>query len=141
MTVVSASAWLAGLGNIVGVEQCLGCTTGGVGVAQGAHDGLHDGAVEDDDQLVGKTLRIFGLATFGVPGEVATELELVVAGDLPGWVAGVCQFGSGVDERAAAECLGRRPPAQAVEYRQDLLTGRRAGVFGRNVLADDGGAG
>src|SRR5215469_4181455 len=131
---------LGGLGNIVGVEQCLGRAAGGAGVAQGAHDGLHDGAVEDDDQLVGKELGICGLATFGLAGEVAAELELVVAGDLPGWVAGVGQFGGGVDEWAAAECLRRRPSAQAVEYCQDLLAGRGAGVFGRNVVADDGGA-
>src|SRR5262249_33788699 len=78
-----------GLGNIVGVEQCLGRAAGGAGGAQGAQDGLHDGAVEDDDQLVGKELGICGLATFGLAGEVAAELELVVAGDLPGWVAGV----------------------------------------------------
>src|SRR6516164_6434717 len=103
----------------------------------GAHDGLHDGAVEDDEQLVGKALGVFGLATFGLAGEVAAELELVVAGDLPSWVAGVCQFGRGVDEWAAAEGLGRSPPAQAVEYRQDLLASRGGGVFGRHVLADD----
>src|SRR5262249_61076663 len=59
---------------------------------------------------------------------------------LAGWGAGGGLFGWGCGGWAGAECVGRRPPGQAVEYWQDLVAGRGAGVFGRQVLAEDGGA-
>jgi len=86
-------------------------------VQAGAHDGLHHGPVEDDNQLIGQALGILGAATLGLAGEV-------VARDAPGRMTGVGQLGGGVDEGAAAELIRRRPSAKAVEDRQDLLAGR-----------------
>ena len=122
------------------VEQGLDRGPCGVGMLRGAHDGLHDGAVEHDDQLIGQPLGVGGLAALGLVGEVLAEPELVVAGDPPGRVTGVGQFGGCVDKRAAAERLRRRPPAQPVEDRQDLLAGRAAWILGRDVQAEDGAA-
>ena len=93
------------------VEQRLDGGPRRVRVPRGTHDGLHDGTVEDDDQLIGQALGVFGQAAVGLAGEVVAEPELVVAGDPPGRVARVCQFGGRVDEGAAAERSRCRPSA------------------------------
>ena len=71
------------------VEQGLNRGPNGVVVLSGAHDRLHDGAVEDDDQLIGQALGVCGSAALGLVGEVLAEPELVVAGDPPGRVTGI----------------------------------------------------
>jgi hypothetical protein len=57
-------------------------------VLAGAHDRLHDGAVEDHDQLVGQELGIRGAAALGLAGEKVAQPQLVVARHPPGEVAG-----------------------------------------------------
>ena len=85
------------------VEQRRNRGPRSAGVQCRAHDGLHDDPVEDDDQLIGQALGIGGLAALGLAGEVIPEPHLVVARDPPGRMAGVGQFGGGVDEGTAAE--------------------------------------
>ncbi len=128
------------LGDALRVEQRLDRGSCGVGVPRGTHDGLHDGPVEDHDQLIGQPLRILGAAALGLAGEIIAQTQLVIARDPPGRMPGVGQLGGRVDEWAAAESGRRRPAAKPVEDRQDLLAGRRAVVVSRQVHAEYGRA-
>jgi hypothetical protein len=60
----------------VRVEERLDRGPRGVGVPHGAHDGLHDGAVEYDGQLIGQALGVVGLAALGLAGEVVRSRSL-----------------------------------------------------------------
>jgi hypothetical protein len=58
---------------VLGVEQGRRRGQRGVGVPAGAHDRLHDRAVEDDDQLIGQPLRVVGVSAPGLAGEVLAQ--------------------------------------------------------------------
>ena len=53
------------------VKQRLDRGSCSVGVQAGTHNGLHDSPVEDDDQLIGQSLRVLGACSLGLAGEVA----------------------------------------------------------------------
>ena len=53
------------------VKQRLDRGSCSVGVQASTHDSLHDSPVEDDDQLIGQSLRVLGACSLGLAGEVA----------------------------------------------------------------------
>ena len=79
---------------------------------------VHDGAVDEEDQLVADLRRVRRPALAGDLGEQQPDLLLVLLGDRVCRVRRVRQLGAGVDEPAAAELPAREPLLEPVEQAQ-----------------------
>lgn len=77
------------LSHVLGIEQCLDRGLNGTGIKRVAHDRLHDGAIEEGDELIGQPFGILRQAACGLALEEAADPQLVIAGHEPSRVARV----------------------------------------------------
>ncbi len=94
------------------------------------HKRYGNGTVNQDQQLFGQQLRIFG-AMFGTQlAHVVEQLLFVFFGQLPHRVLRIAGFAAGVDECAAAKAFGGEPALEHGKQVEQAI-GRGCGLIDR----------